>query len=614
MGARWQVVVQALEAALQPAGLDLVAPLSVGVYNAAVPEAYKIPLPETGLLVMVGNTKRLWEPFLASIDDLDCIPEHPLNEYAMRVVTQAVSTLIDVPDKVYWVHETEPGKMVAAQRMIVASGLANLSEELHLTVHPTFGPWYAQRAVVAFGSVLGPTQPVFAAAPLDIAPEVRAAMKAQLDEALSLSQLPTPMNWTMWLRPRITFDPKHAFMYSPAQTMFHYSKSVDDRRRILRAAKLGWPLDNILETPSMSVLACRHLLQDVLQETAAKAPQAILLSGGLDTSILAQATPMSFQDVCATSRFGPPILSMLRGGITVRAAPEAQDAVYAARICEKLGQVTHHCLEETIENLLLHARSVSRLLVSFDPMELRNSIVIYRSLLEAKALGYTCVVTGDGADELFAGYSFFQSMDTEKLAAYRLWIARIMRFSSKTLAASMGIDVLSPFLDPRVVAFALARPRDELISDKTPVPDGNIHGKRLLRQAFPEATSQWRAKEPIEQGAGTTQLRKGYFDAYPPNTSFDDVAAACYAQHRIVIRDREHLYFSGSSSTRSTATCAMCRSPGATQTAVRPAGFRWSPRTTTFAPHAASGPRARRTPTSRWPSGRSSILHRVSKR
>ena len=84
-------------------GLDLVAPLSIGVYNAAVPEAYKIPLPETGLLVMVGNTKRLWEPFLASIN-LDCIPEHPLNEYAMRVVTKAVSTLDDVPDKVHKVR------------------------------------------------------------------------------------------------------------------------------------------------------------------------------------------------------------------------------------------------------------------------------------------------------------------------------------------------------------------------------------------------------------------------------------------------------------------------------------------------------------------------------
>ncbi|OQR97097.1 hypothetical protein ACHHYP_12732 [Achlya hypogyna] len=546
MAPLWPAVVECLEGFLAPKGLDVVAPLSVGIYNDAAPEAYQIPLPATGLLVMIGNTKNLWAPFLESID-IDNMSDHPLTDYSMQVVLQAAdvlqATLAVVPDKVYWVHETEPGKMVAAQRMIVASGLASLSEELHLTVHPTYGPWYAQRAVLAFSTVNGPSTPVYTAEPPVVSPEVRAAVKDQLDEAMAQSRLPTPMNWTLWLRPRIAFSPKHPYMYCPAQAMFHYSKSVADRHAILRAAKCGLPLDGLLDTPAPCVVACRSLLQDVLLETAALAPQAILLSGGLDTSILAQATSLPLKEVVATPHPGLPILQV-RGGITVRASPDALDAVYARRICDTLnGAVAHHCLDMSIEALLEHTTAVARLLVSFDPMELRNSIVIYRSLLEAKARGYTRVVTGDGADELFAGYSFYQSMDEARLATYREWIARIMRFTSSKLAASLGIEVLSPFLDPRVVKFALQLPRDALIGDRTPVPDGDIYGKRVLRQAFPEASSQWRPKEPIEQGAGTTQLRKGYFKEYPPGEDFAIAQAAAYAAHRVVVRDREHMYF-----------------------------------------------------------------------
>ncbi|OQS04116.1 hypothetical protein THRCLA_03615 [Thraustotheca clavata] len=537
----WSAIVKSLETYLKPKGLDLIVPLQVGWYNDTVPETYKIPLADNRLIVLIGNNKNLWQPFVDAMD-LESISDHPLNDYSMRVVTEAVEHLeTDVEiktDKVYWVHETEPGKMVAAGRMVLASGMARLSDELHLSVHPTFGPWFAQRAVLTFNSINGPDAPLYNAPPLEVNPKILQAVKAELDHALTLSKRPTPSNWTLWLRPRITFAPTHPYMYSEAQVMFHYSKSIEDRHKIIRASKLNQPLDYILDSPPEAAVACRSLIQKVLEEAAANKPDAILLSGGLDTSIIAEASASPIDNIKAI----PPIMPVT-AGITVRADPQAQDAVYAKSICDKL-KIKHLCIDIPIEKLLERVPDVSRHLVSFDPMELRNSIVIYESLLRAKKEGYKCVVTGDGADELFAGYSFYQSMDEEKLAAYRQQIAKIMRFTSSVLAASMGIRVISPFLDKRVIDFALSLQKKDLIGERSPVPNGQTHGKLVLRRAFPEATSQWRAKEPIEQGSGTTKLRMGYFDNYPDtNTPFSTLQADCYATHRVVIRDREHLYF-----------------------------------------------------------------------
>lgn len=62
---------------------------------------------------------------------------------------------------------------------------------------------------------------------------------------------------------------------------------------------------------------------------------------------------------------------------------------------------------------------VMRVLKSFDPMTLRNSVAVGIALRRASELGFTCAVTGDGADELFGGYSFTHRLDDDEWLTHR---------------------------------------------------------------------------------------------------------------------------------------------------------------------------------------------------
>ncbi|KAF9921299.1 hypothetical protein BGZ67_000599, partial [Mortierella alpina] len=125
----------------------------------------------------------------------------------------------------------------------------------------------------------------------------------------------------------------------------------------------------------------------------------------------------------------------------------------------------------------------------------------------AKSLGYKTVMTGDGVDELFAGYSFLHNVSAERLQAYSDKLTKIIQFSCVQLAKAMGLQLMQPYLDPELIAFSQQYTRDEKINcHEHPVDrewqerlsGRQLHGKFILREAFEEeAFSAWRKKEPI---------------------------------------------------------------------------------------------------------------------
>ncbi|EGZ20362.1 hypothetical protein PHYSODRAFT_495649 [Phytophthora sojae] len=350
-------------------------------------------------------------------------------------------------------------------------------------------------------------------------------------------------------------------MYSSEQTLYHYTKDVRILQRTVLARRENLCLDYVRAPPSAKIVECRRLLQQVLHEIRDRFPDgidAILLSAGLDTSILSEASDQDFAADSNNDEFmaisldktakARPILRF-RHALTVQADPTAQDAVFAANIFKRLENVSieqHHILRVTLDALLENSSEVARLLCTCDPMELRNSLVIYEALREASERGVKHLVTGDAADEVFCGYSFYHGMTEEALDKYRERITATMQFTTAKLARELGIEVISPYLDARVVAFSKTLNKSDMVGERTPVPrDGEqgVHGKLILRQAFPESFSQWRAKEPIEAGSGTTRLRLGYFDSHWTDEEFAEQQRAVFREHGVYIRDREHLYF-----------------------------------------------------------------------
>uniref|UniRef100_K3WWW8 Asparagine synthetase domain-containing protein n=1 Tax=Globisporangium ultimum (strain ATCC 200006 / CBS 805.95 / DAOM BR144) TaxID=431595 RepID=K3WWW8_GLOUD len=591
-------LVARLKAALAPKGFDVVIPLTLESYNrfldvhsgsaASDLSRFKLPAPsnaavplQSHLLVLVGNSRAIWTPFLEFVreemeqagDGGTSIQANPIDRYVEKSIQDTIEELsgddsLLAPEKVYWVADTDPKKMILAQKMALAAHAVSHCPPSQLCLHPVFGPWLAFRCALLFAvegldNEYEPTseqQAPTCSHDGKMHEEIATMMERAFAQARANGQSISPDAWKAWVLPRITMAPNHPMTYSSEQILYHYTKDLAFLAQVVHAQQHNCCTDYLRIAPSEKVVACRQLLQTVLLECKAKYPSGIdgiLLSGGLDTSIIAEASGQVWNTEGSTAvgklsldkRSGARPILQFKHALTVQAHPDARDALYAQNIYERLHGVSlehHHVLQANLDELLCHAPQATKLLVTCDPMELRNSLVIYAALTKAAELGVKHVVTGDAADEIFCGYSFYQSMDEDALMAYRLQIINVMQFTASKLARAFDIEVISPFLDPRVVEFAKTVAKDDLIGERTPVPiEGAsvLYGKLILRQAFPESFSQWRSKQPIEEGSGTTALRMGYFDTRWAKSEFEAQQKTIFQKHRVFVRDNEHLFF-----------------------------------------------------------------------
>ncbi|KAF8941000.1 hypothetical protein EDD21DRAFT_350142 [Dissophora ornata] len=289
----------------------------------------------------------------------------------------------------------------------------------------------------------------------------------------------------------------------------------------------------------------RLLLSSIQKSTPC---DCILLSGGVDTSILAEAAFAVYNS--SDNKHGD-LPRPLVGAVTVLCTDQATDEFYATKIAARTGLV-QEVVRITLDSVLEELEFCIKTLETFDPMELRNGIVIARGLSIAESLGYKTVMTGDGADELFAGYSFLHNMSAERLQAYSDKLTKTMRFSGVTLAKALGLRLVQPYLDPELIAFSQQCTRDEKINYHDHPKDREwqdrlsgrqLHGKFILREAFEkEAFSAWRKKEPIEVGSGTTVLPKMFQEAMDPE-ELKREQERILAEDGIKIRDAEHLQY-----------------------------------------------------------------------
>ena len=225
-------------------------------------------------------------------------------------------------------------------------------------------------------------------------------------------------------------------------------------------------------------------LRDRLREAAERSKSdAILLSGGLDTSILA-------------------FIAKPKLAFTVALKDsQASDLIYAEKVSRLLG-IEHKKLEFTVEEALNTLPEVIRVLRTFDPA-LPNDLSIYFGLKLAKQSNICSVMTGDGSDELLAGYSYMAELPPKELKRYIRELSKSWHFSANELGRALGIEVKQPFLDEDFVHFALE------ISPELKVKEGI--GKHILRKSFEDLIPPeliWRKKEPIEYGSGSNKLHK----------------------------------------------------------------------------------------------------------
>jgi asparagine synthase (glutamine-hydrolysing) len=250
----------------------------------------------------------------------------------------------------------------------------------------------------------------------------------------------------------------------------------------------------------------------------------ISLSGGLDSTILAYYL----------QKQKPKAISIIAKDF------EANDLVYCQMASQEFDLPLTIYNVET-EQILEAVEETIKILKNFNDIEIRNNIVMYLAIKWAKDNQSDGIITGDGADELFAGYNFLLDKSKQELEGEIQRIYSIMHFPTQKIGKYLGVKVESPFLDEDVVDFALSIPGNLKVDTR----DGKKYGKWILRKTFEGKIPEkilWREKSPMQDGAGTNKLGD-LFENLISDSKFDEKRKTIQQSHGITIRTKESMYY-----------------------------------------------------------------------
>ncbi|MBC7120977.1 MAG: hypothetical protein H5T33_05295 [Candidatus Methanosuratus sp.] len=275
-------------------------------------------------------------------------------------------------------------------------------------------------------------------------------------------------------------------------------------------------------------VAPEQRLRSMLSETVSQCVgcnTGILLSGGLDTSILAYEAAKHGEVMAYT--------------VAMEGAA-APDLKYAVLVSKELG-LEHKVLKFGVEEVYEALPRLIKVLRVFDPMEVRNSLAIYIGMGLSKQDGIQSLIVGDGADELFAGYDFIFSKSLEEIKNDLRHLWDVMTFSSFEIGKSHGISVNAPYLDEKIKRFAMELGVDFKVGRR----GGELFGKWILRKAYEDLLPEevvWRVKTPIEVGSGTSMLTL-FFNRAVSDELFSERRRLYLNEDGVRIRDKEHLIY-----------------------------------------------------------------------
>jgi len=182
-----------------------------------------------------------------------------------------------------------------------------------------------------------------------------------------------------------------------------------------------------------------------------------------------------------------------------------------------------------------------KILKNFNDIEIRNSVVMYLAIKWAKDNGERSVITGDGADELFAGYKFLSNKPEEELEKEIKRICSVMHFPTHEIGRKLGINIESPFLNEAVIKLANETPTNFKVREES----GKRHGKWILRKTFEHYIPKriaWREKSPMQDGSGTAGLTS-LFESVISEENFGEKKLTIEKADGVIIRSKESMYY-----------------------------------------------------------------------
>lgn len=244
---------------------------------------------------------------------------------------------------------------------------------------------------------------------------------------------------------------------------------------------------------SLETAVRRQLMSDV--------PYGVLLSGGLDSSVISaiarKYASRRIETDGKNEAWWPQLHSFAVG---LEGAP---DLAKAKEVAEHIGTV-HHEIHYTIQEGFDALRDVIYYIETYDVTTVRASTPMYLLARVIKSMGIKMVLSGEGADEVFGGYLYFHKAPDAKAfheetirKLSKLYLYDCLR-ANKALCA-WGVEGRVPFLDKEFLDVAMRiNPADKMCPGKT-------IEKKVVREAFadmlPESVA-WRQKEQFSDGVG----------------------------------------------------------------------------------------------------------------
>ena len=244
----------------------------------------------------------------------------------------------------------------------------------------------------------------------------------------------------------------------------------------------------------------RQLMSDV--------PYGVLLSGGLDSSVVSaiaeKFSEHRIEDDSQTRAYWPRLHSFAVG---LKGAPDLEKARLVAK---HIGTV-HHEINYTIQEGLDAIRDVIYYIETYDVTTVRASTPMYLLARVIKSMGIKMVLSGEGADEIFGGYLYFHKAPNAQ-AFHEETVRKLSKLhyydclrANKSLCA-WGVEGRVPFLDKEFLDVAMrTNPEAKMCGPKKNGEPGFEIEKKIVREAFADMLPEeiaWRQKEQFSDGVG----------------------------------------------------------------------------------------------------------------
>ena len=307
-------------------------------------------------------------------------------------------------------------------------------------------------------------------------------------------------------------DNGNTFFASELKALEGYCKEIEPflpghcydstTREMKQWYKRDWQSYDAVKDNVSDIDVLRNALEDaVKRQLMSDVPYGVLLSGGLDSSVIsAIANKFSRRRIETQSQqeaWWPRLHSFAVG---LKGAP---DLAAARKVADFIGTV-HHEINYTVQEGLDAIRDVIYYIETYDVTTVRASTPMYLLARVIKSMGIKMVLSGEGADEIFGGYLYFHKAPNAK-EFHEETVRKISKLhlydclrANKSLSA-WGVEGRVPFLDKEFLDVAMRlNPEDKMSKD------GKME-KWILRKAFEDYIPKeiaWRQKEQFSDGVG----------------------------------------------------------------------------------------------------------------